>query len=46
MKTTMKIIEVIIWIPFILVGFVSRLMFQGIAGGWASLDKLHEWMDS
>lgn len=45
-KTFLKIVEVICWFPFIVIGMISKLIFQGLIGGWFLMQRIHEWMDN
>lgn len=44
MKTTIKILELLIWVPFIVLGALVEFMIMGFQGGRKAIQKLHSWL--
>jgi len=45
MKTFLKSVELIVWIPMFVIGFICEIMRIGFYAGKGTCNDLHGWMD-
>lgn len=45
-RLIIALLMMLVMVPFVIVGFVIRLMLSGLRGGWHEYDRFIAWLES